>query len=422
MKKKQVQKYESNQRLLLFTNEDKDIEAQVSSGVSAKSNAVGQLFGYSLQFPRALLRLLESENDAKVGIEVCGDVSVFSPNGTTLAEEDKSSLNGNPLTNRSINLWKTFYNWITAVNNDILNATTDRFVLYTNHLVPENSFVKQFHKVTSEKEVNDIVKNVQESMTNITEKHNIYKYVDIVLNKELIIFKKILLNFELVDDYKTDNVYTAIRQKLINSFFGEDNIESLLDSLTGWMQKTIMEKIAQNIPAIISRKELQKYVEPLARQIRKKEFLDYAFSKIPNKQELTQKAKEHPVYVKQLEIIKCEQDDIIEAVSDYFRAENNRQVWIEKGIIGENEMKDFENRLCSFHKNKQKHISVAENRHPELEQGKLLLFACLERQEQIANMVPPDRTIQGTYHVLADEKQLGWHPRWQDILTAMHER
>jgi hypothetical protein len=176
MKKKQVQKYESNRNLPLFANEyipNKDIKAEIPSGVSAKSNATGQLFGYSLQFPRALLRLLEAENDAKVGIEVCGDVSVFFPNGTTLAEEDKSSLKGNPLADRSINLWKTFYNWITAVKGGMLNATTDRFVLYTNHIVPENSFVKQFHKVSLDKEVNDIVKNVQKSMSDITEKYNI---------------------------------------------------------------------------------------------------------------------------------------------------------------------------------------------------------------------------------------------------------
>jgi hypothetical protein len=253
-------------------------------------------------------------------------------------------------------------------------------------------------------------------MSDITEKHDIYKYVDIVLNKKLIIFKEILLRFELVDDHKADNVYNSIRNELIHFLFDEYGIEPLLDSLTGWMQKTIMETIARNMPAIVSRKELQKYIEPLARQIRQKPLLDYALSKIPTKQELTQKVKEHPVYVKQLEIIECEQDDIIEAVSDYFRAETNRQTWIEKGIIGENEMQDFESRLYSFHKNKQKHISITENQRPELEQGKLLLLACQERQEQIANMVPPDKTVQGTYHVLADEKKLGWHPCWQTIL------
>ena len=75
------------------------------------SEARGQLLGYSLQFPRALLRLLECSPGDAIGIEIMGDVSKFLPGGTVLSEEDKSSISGNALTDKSVNLWKTFYNW-----------------------------------------------------------------------------------------------------------------------------------------------------------------------------------------------------------------------------------------------------------------------------------------------------------------------
>ena len=98
-----------------------------------KSNATAQLYGYSLQFPRALLRLLEVGEGGAVGIEVVGDVSVFFPNESILTEEDKSSLTTNPLTDKSEKLWKTLFqldfrsgtraipSWV--VNHDIFDRS-----------------------------------------------------------------------------------------------------------------------------------------------------------------------------------------------------------------------------------------------------------------------------------------------------------
>lgn len=73
----------------------------------------GQLFGYTLQYPRAYLRLLQIPKDASVCIEEIGDVGIYYSDGNKLAEEDKSTIrNVNPVSNKSENLWKTFYNWI----------------------------------------------------------------------------------------------------------------------------------------------------------------------------------------------------------------------------------------------------------------------------------------------------------------------
>ena len=80
-----------------------------------KSNAPGQLLGYTIQFPRALCHLLRSGPGDAVCVEVLGDVATLKPDGGVIAEEDKSSIVGNPLTDKSIDLWKTFSNWIEAI-------------------------------------------------------------------------------------------------------------------------------------------------------------------------------------------------------------------------------------------------------------------------------------------------------------------
>ncbi|MHB8840557.1 MAG: hypothetical protein ACYC56_02005 [Candidatus Aquicultor sp.] len=86
-----------------------------------KSNAAGQLLGYGMQFPRALLHLLKGSPGDAVCVEVLGDVATIKSDSNVIAEEDKASSTAhNPLTNKSDDLWKTFSNWIQAINDHIL--------------------------------------------------------------------------------------------------------------------------------------------------------------------------------------------------------------------------------------------------------------------------------------------------------------
>jgi hypothetical protein len=232
-------------------------------------NATGPLFDYMLQFPRALLRLLEADTDAKIGIEVYGDISVQNSDGTIISEEDKSSLTRNVLSDKSTNLWKTFYNWIMAINDGVLNADRDYFVLYTNHSVFPDSFVKQFHNASNDT-VDKIIVDVKKKMEYIKKEHELYKYITVAIGTNIEMFKKILLRFDLVEDRNADEVYDVIRNKLINMAFENDVLDDILHPLTGWLQETIMKRIAQNNSAIITKEEFFQYFYPLARKIRQK--------------------------------------------------------------------------------------------------------------------------------------------------------
>jgi hypothetical protein len=384
-----------------------------------KSNATGQLFGYSLQFPRALLRLLEAKPGSKVGVEVCGDVSVLFPEGIILSEEDKSSLNNDTLADTSINLWKSFYNWIQAIETGELNPDNDKFILYTNHSVKTDSLVVQISEAITAETIEKVIAISKEKTQHITEQQTLYRFTDCVLNTKVGLFKKIIPQFELVSDNKADNVYDdirlALRLKMIND---ENQVEYLLESLTGWLQKTIMERIAAKLMAVISYEEYEQHFQALFRSIHNsQELLDYAYSKMPTDDVLSAAAKQEPVYVKQLEAIKSTQPEIIEAVSDYFRADTNRQKWIESGLIDETAMEDFEGRLVSFHQIVEKRFSITEKDRPEEERGKLVLLDCQQRSEKIADKEPPNRTIQGSYHVLSDEVKVGWHPQWRVLFN-----
>jgi hypothetical protein len=97
------------------------------------------------------------------------------------------------------------------------------------------------------------------------------------------------------------------------------------------------------------------------------------------------------------------------------RAKVNRDKWIENEIIDEDIASDFQAKLLLFWGNQKKRIELTERNLSTNEQGHLLLLDCKSRQETIRDMHPPSSTIAGTYHALADEPVLGWHPDWKHL-------
>src|SRR5271156_1743486 len=98
---------------------------------SRKSAQVpGQLFGYSLQAIRLLNLALDAAPGTTLSLEVFEDVGAVDGTGKALASQTKSGLETNPVSDRAVDLWKTFSHWKTAVASGQLSLATTRFELY----------------------------------------------------------------------------------------------------------------------------------------------------------------------------------------------------------------------------------------------------------------------------------------------------
>src|ERR1035441_10477603 len=75
----------------------------------------GQLFGYSLQAIRLLSLALDASPGTVLSLEVFEDVGTVDETGNAFASQTKSGLETNPVSDRAVDLWKTFSNWLTAV-------------------------------------------------------------------------------------------------------------------------------------------------------------------------------------------------------------------------------------------------------------------------------------------------------------------
>jgi hypothetical protein len=92
------------------------------------ANVPGQFYGYSLQITRFVAHFLHAHQGQSVSLEHLDDVATHSDQGI-IAEQDKSGFKQNPVSDRSVELWKTLANWVRAIRDGALKSDT-KFRLY----------------------------------------------------------------------------------------------------------------------------------------------------------------------------------------------------------------------------------------------------------------------------------------------------
>lgn len=385
------------------------------------SNAPGQLAGYMLQIPRALARLLEAGEGSVVSIEVVGDVGWETEDGKVTTEEDKASVNSNPVSDRSINLWKTFYNWIKDIEADVLDVKKTEFILFSNKS-GKVGIVDQLSAASSEQEVSEAVENLSKALSDISQNHDIWKFFSYAVNDRWQLFCEVVSHFKFQAGSANgaDEVLSALKLKHAS----EAHLKDIYLDLLGWISDRVSESINNKQQAKITWEEFNKKAIIVFSRYRSKELIDFASKSPPSDEDIDGHFNRRRLYVQQLEAIELDQSDIIEAITHYLNAGVNRAQWIETGIIDDEVANDLEKNLLEFWKNRRGAINITNKDLSENEKGKLLLLDCSARQQLIRGESPPASTIAGTYHLLADEPEpeLGWHSDWEDKFKAKNKR
>ena len=384
----------------------------MSSEIFLRSNAPGQLLGYAIQFPRAVYHLLQCNKGDAVWVEVLGDVATVKANGGVVIEEDKSSINGNPVTDRSTNLWKTFSNWIKAINSDIVDIKKTKFILYCNNS-GRVGIADRFHSIVNKADAMKEIQAVKEELSDIGEEHEIWEFLNFTLTENENVFAELVVNFELQigNGIGLDSIYRELEGKLV----AKSQMDFIYNSISGWLCKVVTELIAKKEPAIVQWERFREEFLVTFDQARRRELIDFTLGEPPIPATVQGQVISRPVYIQQLDLIAATDDDVLEAVSDFLRASVNREKWIANEIINEGIAVDFEEKLSKFWKNKMAELEITQKNLTASERGKLLLIQCQSRQETIRDMNPPNSTIAGTFHALANEPVLGWHSDWKKL-------
>ncbi len=383
------------------------------------AQAPGQYLGYSLQATRLLQMLLDGEPGRIYSLEVFEDVGEERPGGEKIAVQTKSLREGNPVADRSLDLWKTFGNWIRAVEDGTLPLEATTFEIYIS--APKSGrIVELFHKATTEADARSAIAQARKALRGRGARSGKSKSVETGLDPYLGRFfgakeetvVEIVRRFRLVTG--SGRPQADLKRLLEKTLVPPEFVEPVLYQALGWIKHQTDSLLEQGKPAAIRCEEFRSTITSFVRKCACRDIL-VSWAREPSREAV--KADLLRTYVRQLELIECEDDDKLRAINDFLRAAVDRTNWSKAGMIHSSSLDDFENTLASFWKNRRQQNRLVHGRSGAIGQGKLLYLDCVSHRARLEGLEVPDHFTPGSFHALADAQEIGWHPEYR---TRLH--
>lgn len=123
-------------------------------------------------------------------------------------------------------------------------------------------------------------------------------------------------------------------------------------------------------------------------------------------------------YVRQLEIINCDDDDKMRAVTDFLRASFDRTQWGIKGWVNDSSFEEFEQGLTRTWKNLKRQTEIELSGRTSIERGMSLYTKCSLHRANLEGLEVPDHFTPGSFHALADKEDVWWHPDYLNLKSS----
>ena len=380
------------------------------------TNAPGTVRGILLQATRFLYYLLTAKKGDVVSLELFEDVGIEHPDGSKTAEQDKSFRSANPLADRSLQLWKTLANWVASASAGILVPTRSRFVIYAPKAIM-GPIVTGLHKAETSHAAAQAILSARELLTSAEggwkAGQGLWPHLDVVFRADNALLVDIVRRFTVDSDRNSE---TALQPLLTDKLVGEDSVDDVLHWAEGWTKRTIERDLQRGLPP---RVEQQKFHEALRNYVRThdRENILRSVAAKATKREVDEQLSERD-YVRQLRIIGLDYVDIVAAVNDFLRSSIDRTEWSSRGMISESSLEAFEEELALTWRNKRRRAVLAYEHNTDEEQGQLTYTDCIEYTTRLDGLDTPQTFVRGSWHALADDLTVGWHPKYKTILAA----
>ena len=395
----------------------------MAKGLKANQHsAPGPMLGYLFQIERALLWLSQSTGKGFIAIETDDDLVINLKKNKNLGiyyEQDKSAAmsNRNPFSNKSLDLWKTLNIWVNGILNGFVDIDNSQFLMVTNKVVG-SCLIKSIlglkdNEVEFEKKIIELINNGKSSATQEISDYALrLEALDQKLRSQL--FKNMVV-LDLNYTHDRGQFKTFIKDNLHVS----NNIpfNMMYKDLLGWLTDLIIDKWITGEQAMISGSELNTYYNDKLTRYMSKPFIEKAKDVLPVQDSIRALHKKDN-FVKQLDWIEMDEQDILKAIDDFLRARWERVRFAKEGNIPSK--KDFvlmDDDLFERWENLQKPIVRAcTNDDERKKKGYDLYWAVMNHKAKLANYdTEQSYTTKGAYHLMANEFRLGWHLGWHKL-------
>ncbi len=279
----------------------------------------------------------------------------------------------------------------------------------------ESNFATKFHSASDLSEIHDLVSEVVDFFDAAPPGQNLRKFVEPVLDQSRrTTLCEILQTFQL--SHGSGSSEQDLLDLLRRTVVPEEHLTDVLRSILGWLKLVTDTKLEQNEVAVVRVVDFHAELTATVRKLDRQTVLN-SYSLAPTRSEVEQELQSR-TFVRQLDLV--DEADVVKfrAVCDYLKARADRVEWAVRSLIHRVDLEELESDLESVWFHKKAIVSIRNSDRPEAEQGRLLLHECLQHRCRMQGMETPPYFGPGSFHSLADEQTVGWHPRYPEMLAS----
>jgi hypothetical protein len=395
--------------------------------------AAGSMAGYLFQPERALYWLVNSPVGAQIGIETEDDIVIRASNDEVIGrEQDKHSVSDNiPFGDSSKDLWNTLGIWCKAIKSDEVNVELCKFHLVTNKVLPEG-IARRLGQAETEVEARACLEKLRNKSLELP--GSLIGIGNLVCQNDDEILLKLIRNIVVCD--RNDGAHGSELQEQVRSLLlvpSDVPFDEVYNGLLGWIHTCALNAWRNRRPAWLKRDLFVIYYHRLLARYKIRPFIETAKSLIS----VSNDQRNHhmnELFVRQLYLLSIEQNDdlLIDAIDDYLCniAERTRF-----GVDGNLTKQDFDlfdealsNRWRLIHSAKKQIFNIKKRTTDDIQSlGELLgidvLLETLNHREYLAGVpTEQDYLTRGSYHNLANQMLVGWHPEYVHILGGKDDK
>jgi hypothetical protein len=336
-------------------------------------------------------------------------------------EQDKHSIqdNSKPFGDRSIDLWKTLSIWIEALDSAEVDANKTHFLMVTNKILPE-CLAKKIGRAQEQLAIEECVGDMEKIVVSPAESTK--KYMDrVMMVSSRDNLRRLIKNCEL-SDASDATAGAELNDKTISYFQLPENLKteavSILDGLRGWVHRVALNCWQKGEPAWITRdhfvNQLQAIIGCENRKIRRERsehLIPVAETEIGR--------RKGSVFVKQLYLIMDDDSVVNNAIREFVRCSIEKLRLSVDGNVTDDDWLAFDATLQARWQKISSRIKRTEKSATEEDVGFDIFTETTEsyREKLAGSDTEQVYLTSGTYHRLADNLRVGWHPRFDELLN-----
>jgi hypothetical protein len=377
-----------------------------------------QYYGYSLQCTHCVYLLLDAQPGSQVSVEVLEDVAVEDAFGEVEAVQLKSAAKTNPISNRSAELWKTFGNWIRAVESGELQTEKTIFHLRLGRK-RGGAICESFADASTPQNAIAALDNAKRQF--FTAKGKLRTGVSEDLREALEtvfapsrspLVHRIIARFQL--SFGTRYAYEELLNHLKTKFIDDDVAEDVLLRALGWVKKEIDNAVEHDRLPFVAVDEFRKEISAFRDRLKARSYLP-SFAGPPSLEQI--ELHKIRIFVRQLNLVEFSEEQILSGIADFLSARTNRVQYAERGYVHSESFLEFEGALLSLWRNHRDEVELNKTEE-EITRGQRLAFRCFRETLKLQGIDVPADFVRGCLHSLADRPLIGWHPRYETLLAA----